>query len=83
MNHDKTIPLRITPPSPLLTAGLLSAFYSALLLKHAQGIEITPDVEELTMREVLSLYKKMEKNLRPDVGSHPSTGQVPPESADR
>ncbi len=35
---------------------LLNAFYSALILKKLSGVEVTPDVENDTVFEIVSKY---------------------------
>ncbi|MBE7415120.1 MAG: hypothetical protein HS130_07800 [Deltaproteobacteria bacterium] len=47
----------------LLSAQLVSAFYSALLLKKLSGIELTPAVEDSVWNEVLEHWAKTDEGI--------------------
>jgi hypothetical protein len=46
--------------SPVMAAQVLNAYYSALLLKQQKGIELTPEIENETLNEVLLLWAKIQ-----------------------
>lgn len=61
----QNINLTVDSPAltPLLAAQLVSAFYSALVLKKLSGVEITPEVEKNVWGEVLELWAKTEEGI--------------------
>jgi len=64
---------------PLLTSNFLSAFYSALLLKQNAGVQITPEIQRLTLEEVLSKWDAINQVILQQIPSL-RTGS-PPEKA--
>jgi len=64
---------QVTLLSPLMAGEILNAYYSALLLKQQQGIELTEEIKTDTLTEVLLLWSniqilledKMPKKLKP------------------
>jgi len=48
---------------PVLSGLILNAFYSCLLLKQASGIEITHEIHQETMDEVIRVYRRIDTSL--------------------
>ncbi len=48
---------------PVIAAQLLNAYYSALLLKQQQGIELVAEIEQETLIEVYSLWANIQTFL--------------------
>lgn len=45
---------------PLLAGMILNSFYSSLILKKTSGIEITDQVRDQTLQEVVDLYGRID-----------------------
>ncbi|HHT9119751.1 MAG TPA: hypothetical protein ACFYD3_04295 [Candidatus Hypogeohydataceae bacterium YC41] len=54
---------QVTLLGPLMAGHILNAFYSNLLLKKYSGIDITPQVKEETLEEVLLLWATIQSVL--------------------
>jgi hypothetical protein len=50
--------------SPVISAQLLNAYYSALLLKQQQGIELNQEKRSETIAEVLQTWLTIDKELQ-------------------
>jgi len=58
---DKNITIdQIVLLGPLMAAQLLNAYYSALLLKQQKGIDLTQEIEQETLTDVLSQWNRIQ-----------------------
>lgn len=51
---------KLSDCSAIVSAQLIGAFYSALLLKQNSGIEITQDVEMETIKSIITRWKVLQ-----------------------
>jgi hypothetical protein len=49
--------------NPVISAQILNAYYSALLLEQKKGVSLTPDVEKDVMAKVLSMWEKIQLGI--------------------
>lgn len=54
---------QFTMLAPVISASILGAYYSALLLKQLSGTTITPDAETDTLTEVFSVGKRLQPEI--------------------
>ena len=47
-----------------LACSILNAFYSALILKKMEGVEITPEIEDVVLEAVVRRMSALEKMIR-------------------
>jgi hypothetical protein len=62
---------------PVIAGEILNAYYSALLLKQQKGIEITTEIEQETLAEVVRIWSKIQILLKESAQKKPT----PPETS--
>jgi hypothetical protein len=57
--------------APVIAASLVNAFYSALLLKKECGKEVTIDLREKTIEEVVTLWLMLQRSVVKQFSNQP------------